>query len=286
MYILGLRLSTGVGVSLTDVSERKNQRLTQKLRFACAFAELRHGVESSFPAEGILEFDATRTSLLKKRPSGKQEHVGRMMVACHRQSGERFFTPLPPRSTALKARPPPERSSEAWPILDRHTQECHIVSTDSARAFTGFFAAKRPKTPYGHVVHRLGQYTALAKIPLSAMTPAMREYAKTLPATSGNTLRFQTGDQQAECHFSKVKGCLKKMDLPTSHRTNKQACLNFLASAWLYRHPGLSGVCAALERHTKAMVDRVEPRRCFVGTEWLDEFSAEPAASNIVRPSQ
>ena len=196
MYLLGDKVSPGQAVHLGGLGEYRAMVLMQRLRVACAFCELHYGEESELPAQGTLEFDASRTALVRHRDKGEGEHIGRMLVSCHRESGERFFTPLPPRTTQLGARPPPERNSETWPVLQRHVKETHLASTDSGRSFVSFFA-KRPAAAHGTVAHNRKQYTRLTKIPLAELSPELREYAASLPSTSKSSLRFTAGDQQA-----------------------------------------------------------------------------------------
>ena len=77
---------------------------------------------------------------------------------------------------------------------------------------------------------------------------------------------------KAENHFQQVKRNLTKLELKRSQRGNRTATIDFLAAAHLYRCPGLHGVICALERYQKAMIDRVEPKSCFVTSPWLDSF--------------
>ena len=103
--------------------------------------------EMEFPEEGILEYDGTMTSLLKD--GAENNHVGRMFVGCHRESGLRFFTPLPARTT--RGSPPPEAYKEVMPIMVAKTKPSHIVSTDSAQSFQKVMRENLPDNPYGKV---------------------------------------------------------------------------------------------------------------------------------------
>ena len=91
LYSLSLKTPINAGVHYAELKETTVQTMNQSLRVAFAYTELMYGREMDFPEEGTLEYDGTRTSMLKDGETNV--HVGRMLVACHRESGLRCFTP-------------------------------------------------------------------------------------------------------------------------------------------------------------------------------------------------
>ena len=72
---------------------------------------LKYGQDSKVEPEGAVEFDASRTTLLRKSVAGKVVHAARIAVSTHRDTGERFFAVLMSKTTEIGARPPPESRS-------------------------------------------------------------------------------------------------------------------------------------------------------------------------------
>ena len=72
-----------------------------------------------------------------------------MLVGCHRESGQRFFTPLPARTT--RGSPPPEAYAEVMPIMVAKAKASHMVSTDSAQSFQKVMGEDLPGNPHGKV---------------------------------------------------------------------------------------------------------------------------------------
>ena len=66
--------------------------------------------------------------------------------------------------------------------------------------------------------------------------------------------------------FSVVKRNLTRHNL--KGRTPR-ASINFLASAWLARNPGLESVAKSVAMYQNAMIDKVHPNKMFKDTSWL-----------------
>ena len=168
--------------------------------------------------------------------------------------------PLPPRSAPAGRNPGPESFEEVDPILANFFKDGSIQVSDSAWAFKK--SAAQGSRPAASVNHTKGQFSACAKLPLKKMTPKTKACAERRSSTSSSSLRVTASTNMAEGYIGNAKQALAKRGL-LGGGAAKQATLNTLAAAWLFKSPGLQKLGAAMRKFVAKRLKEAPPDACF-----------------------
>lgn len=208
-----------------------------------------------------MEADATKTTL--RRNAKSNTHCGRFIIAISRETGLYALTPLADKDVAKKTPPPPETAAEVEWALGKQIKSNHILSTDAAVNYKKFM---KGKGPHVYCIHKYKKFSAVVRIPLKKLSPALRKRAVLAPTTTSRNMRLKSGDQAAEWTFSVIKRNLGRLNLKGS---TARAKINFLAAAWLQKNPGLRGACEALRVYREGVFGEMDPSKAFTCEKWL-----------------
>ena len=266
LYVYSLKIGVDSSRHLLGCCYDSAAKWSKMLRVGTAHAELHHGRDMEFP-DGTVEVDATKTTV-KRSKKKTSTHCGRFLVIYHRETGQYALEPLQDKDVLKGAPPAPEAYEEVKGPMTRKIHEGHVLSSDSGRAFKKVAREhlEGKGVAYATVVHKSKQFARVAHIPVKSLSKRVRDRVAPLPTTTKRTYRFKAGDQKAEGVFQAVKRNLKRMSLG---RAPQNASLNFLASSWLSRCPGLEAVAGGFAADQRAIVDKCHPADAFKKTPWL-----------------
>ena len=277
MYQLGTKTPLDSACHHIGCSRDAAKKWYSVLKLAIAFAELYTGCVAQYPA-GTLEFDGTKT-LVSRSDDKTNVHLGRFLICFHRESGSYSLRPIDDGVVLKGAPPPPETFAAAEAMMSKYVHKRHVVATDAAGGLTKASKAQRKAKGivYTYVIHRTNQFVKVLRIPLSRLTPEMREHAMTISSTNKRFFRVRAGINLAEAAFSAIKRNLTRMNLSRSPST---ARVNFLSAAWLSKNYGLEGVIKGVRLYQSHIINsKTSPMAAFKNYDWLepeeiDQFAA------------
>ena len=174
-----------------------------------------------------------------------------MTVLLSRKSGQKAFAHLPNRRVIKGGPSPPESYEEVRGPMLATLGPNAIACTDSAWAW-----GKVLKMDFG------------GQVPHAVANHGKREYVRAVKVTKKpaagpgrpTKVGVKGGDNRAEASFKSVKGQLRRRN---AGKHTETPSMQFLASAWLLRDPGLEGLGRAVAAWLDHHVDKKAPAECW-----------------------
>ena len=164
-----------------------------------------------------------------------------------------------------------ETQREVFRPITSTFRDGSVQSCDSSPTFKAINSkAKQLRTvPIVTVVHGKKpkpQWVKKCRLQVSKMSKKLKKGLNVKPGQRSVTVG--AGDECVEGLFGNAKAGMRRVNM-MGRRTSNRAHINFLASCWQLRHPGLDGVIEAFKIHRQGVLSKVPPSKVYTETSWL-----------------
>ena len=239
-----------------------------------AFSELQASRKVRFNA-GAAELDAGKVQTQRKRDDGMKVHQGRVLVFKDRTTKEWSCFPLPDRIIEKSKRGGvTERKAEVAVEIKKRFKEGSVMASDASPAFKSVNKDLNkttrgiPAITANHSSKPKKTFVTTVRVKVKDMAPKLKKLVVKKP--SARIVRMAGGDNAVEGLIGTGKKGMDRQNM-RGRRTGKKSHINFLASLWQLRHPGLAGVLKALQVHRESLQDTTDPKHFYEYQDWLGE---------------